>query len=169
MQANPEYLSVNWEAGGGGAFAVIPLNEKGKLPDQLPLFRGHTATVLDTDWCGGLSESHSSAQKANSHTGVLLTILSSHPVLTTARYDHITQCACGGIDYPRCYFGKSPVASPYIRTLRISRTSNRFQSYQVTAGQIFGSRHGSLLTIVQKGRTRSVQSLCAERPCQLVR
>jgi coronin-1B/1C/6 len=50
-KANPEYISVNWEASGGGAFAVIPLNEKGKLPDQIPLFRGHTSTVLDTDWC----------------------------------------------------------------------------------------------------------------------
>ena len=29
---------------------MIPLNEKGKLPDQIPLFRGHTAVVLDTDW-----------------------------------------------------------------------------------------------------------------------
>ncbi len=50
MKANPEYLSVNWEASGGGAFAVIPLNERGKAPDQIPLFRGHTAAVLDTDW-----------------------------------------------------------------------------------------------------------------------
>ncbi|KAI1268705.1 DUF1900-domain-containing protein [Xylariaceae sp. FL1019] len=50
VKANPEYLSVNWESGGGGAFAVIPLNEKGKVPDVIPLFRGHTATVLDTDW-----------------------------------------------------------------------------------------------------------------------
>ncbi|KAG5997171.1 hypothetical protein E4U54_002432, partial [Claviceps lovelessii] len=50
VKVNPEYLSVNWDASGGGAFAVIPLNEKGKLPDQIPLFRGHTATVLDTDW-----------------------------------------------------------------------------------------------------------------------
>ncbi|KAK5990110.1 Coronin-like protein crn1 [Cladobotryum mycophilum] len=49
-KANPDYLSVNWDSSGGGAFAVIPLNEKGKLPDQIPLFRGHTATVLDTDW-----------------------------------------------------------------------------------------------------------------------
>ncbi|KAL8672197.1 MAG: hypothetical protein Q9168_003329 [Polycauliona sp. 1 TL-2023] len=50
VKANPTYLSVNWEASGGGAFAVIPLNEKGRLPDQLPLFRGHKAVVLDTDW-----------------------------------------------------------------------------------------------------------------------
>lgn len=50
VKANPEYLSVNWESSGGGAFAVIPLNEKGKLPEQIPLFRGHTAVVLDTDW-----------------------------------------------------------------------------------------------------------------------
>ena len=50
MQANPEYISVNWEASGGGAFAVIPLAERGRIPEQLPLFRGHTAVVLDTDW-----------------------------------------------------------------------------------------------------------------------
>lgn len=43
-------MSVNWDASGGGAFAVIPLSERGKIPDQIPLFRGHTAAVLDTDW-----------------------------------------------------------------------------------------------------------------------
>ncbi|KAF4976681.1 hypothetical protein FZEAL_6680, partial [Fusarium zealandicum] len=50
VKVNPEYLSVNWDASGGGAFAVIPLSERGKLPEQMPLFRGHTAAVLDTDW-----------------------------------------------------------------------------------------------------------------------
>ncbi|KAK7751075.1 Coronin-like protein crn1 [Diatrype stigma] len=50
IKVNPEYLAVNWDASGGGAFAVIPLNEKGKLPDVIPLFRGHTAVVTDTDW-----------------------------------------------------------------------------------------------------------------------
>ncbi|KAF2126312.1 coronin-6 [Dothidotthia symphoricarpi CBS 119687] len=50
IKANPLYLSVNWEASGGGAFAVIPLEERGRAPEQLPLFRGHTAAVLDTDW-----------------------------------------------------------------------------------------------------------------------
>ncbi|ELR08919.1 DUF1900 super [Pseudogymnoascus destructans] len=50
VKVNPEYLAVNWEASGGGAFAVIPLNEKGRLPEHIPLFRGHTAPVLDTDW-----------------------------------------------------------------------------------------------------------------------
>lgn len=49
-QANPLYLSVNWEVDGGGAFAVIPLSERGRLPERMPLFRGHTAAVLDTDW-----------------------------------------------------------------------------------------------------------------------
>ncbi|KAF2675561.1 DUF1900-domain-containing protein [Microthyrium microscopicum] len=50
IKANPEFISVNWEASGGGAFAVIPVNQRGKLPDGIPLFRGHTAAVLDTDW-----------------------------------------------------------------------------------------------------------------------
>jgi hypothetical protein len=35
---------------GGGAFAVIPLTERGKLPDLIPLFKGHSAPVLDTDF-----------------------------------------------------------------------------------------------------------------------
>ncbi|KAI1418792.1 hypothetical protein F5Y12DRAFT_781158 [Xylaria sp. FL1777] len=50
IKANPEFLAVNWEASGGGAFAVIPVEERGKIPDVIPLFRGHTAAVLDTDW-----------------------------------------------------------------------------------------------------------------------
>lgn len=29
---------------------MIPVNEKGRLPERFPLFRGHTAVVLDTDW-----------------------------------------------------------------------------------------------------------------------
>lgn len=48
IQSNGKYLSVNWDASGGGAFAVIPLNEVGKAPDQVPLFRGHKGPVLDT-------------------------------------------------------------------------------------------------------------------------
>ncbi|KIV90484.1 hypothetical protein PV10_07786 [Exophiala mesophila] len=50
IKANPEYLAVNWDSSGGGAFAVIPTREKGRLPERIPLFRGHTAVVLDTDW-----------------------------------------------------------------------------------------------------------------------
>ena len=29
---------------------MIPINERGRLPERIPLFRGHTAVVLDTDW-----------------------------------------------------------------------------------------------------------------------
>ncbi|EDN07484.1 conserved hypothetical protein [Histoplasma mississippiense (nom. inval.)] len=50
VKVNPKYISVNWETSGGGAFAVLPLHETGKAPDRFPLFRGHTAVVLDTDW-----------------------------------------------------------------------------------------------------------------------
>ncbi|CCH43534.1 Coronin-like protein [Wickerhamomyces ciferrii] len=48
--ANGKYISVNWNSSGGGAFGVIPVNEVGKAPDKVPLFRGHTAAVLDTDF-----------------------------------------------------------------------------------------------------------------------
>ncbi|KAJ9608796.1 Coronin-like protein crn1 [Cladophialophora chaetospira] len=50
VKANPEYLALNWDSSGGGAFAVIPVKERGRQPERIPLFRGHTAVVLDTDW-----------------------------------------------------------------------------------------------------------------------
>ncbi|KNE55393.1 hypothetical protein AMAG_01289 [Allomyces macrogynus ATCC 38327] len=50
VKVNPLFFSINWNAAGGGAFAVIPHDYTGKLPDGLPLFNGHTGTVLDTDF-----------------------------------------------------------------------------------------------------------------------
>jgi len=73
IKVNPLYLSVNWDSAGrpplppppfhelslgavgltgigGGALAVIPLTERGKLPDIIPLFKGHSGPVLDTDF-----------------------------------------------------------------------------------------------------------------------
>lgn len=58
VSASGRYISVNWNASGGGAFAILPLpspfaavpNFPHKLPDVIPLARSHTAPVLDTDW-----------------------------------------------------------------------------------------------------------------------
>lgn len=50
VSASSKYLAVNWQASGGGAFLVAPLDVTGKLPDLFPLCRGHTAPVLDTAW-----------------------------------------------------------------------------------------------------------------------
>lgn len=59
IKANPKFLSINYQASGGGAFCVLPLLSPftssspiptPKLPDLLPLCRGHTAPVLDTAW-----------------------------------------------------------------------------------------------------------------------
>lgn len=49
---------MNWNASGGGAFAILPLPSPfhgitdfpHKLPDVIPMARSHTAPVLDTDW-----------------------------------------------------------------------------------------------------------------------
>ena len=53
-----KYISINWNASGGGAFAILPAPSPSsgapgipyKLPDIVPLARTHTAPVLDTDW-----------------------------------------------------------------------------------------------------------------------
>ncbi|WFD28663.1 Coronin-like protein crn1 [Malassezia nana] len=48
MAASGQYVSLNWNVSGGGAFALLPLSSPGKLPDLYPLCRGHTSAVLDT-------------------------------------------------------------------------------------------------------------------------
>jgi coronin-1B/1C/6 len=50
---------LNWASSGGGAFAILPVPSPftasphaipNKLPDIIPLARGHSASVLDTAW-----------------------------------------------------------------------------------------------------------------------
>ncbi|CAI5760253.1 unnamed protein product [Candida verbasci] len=50
IQTNGKYISVNWDSSGGGAFAIISIDEVGKAPDQVSLFRGHKGPVLDTSF-----------------------------------------------------------------------------------------------------------------------
>jgi len=48
--ANPNFIAVIWEAGGGGSFAVIPWSHSGKMDAKLPLINGHKNPVLDVDF-----------------------------------------------------------------------------------------------------------------------
>eukprot|EP00835_Amoeboradix_gromovi_P005831 NODE_594_length_6300_cov_0.153201.p2 type:complete len:359 gc:universal NODE_594_length_6300_cov_0.153201:3464-4540(+) len=50
IKANPQFISLNWQASGGGSFAVIPVSQVGKQLDALPLYNGHSGPVLDTDF-----------------------------------------------------------------------------------------------------------------------
>eukprot|EP01119_Soliformovum_irregulare_P019081 TRINITY_DN597_c0_g1_i1.p1 TRINITY_DN597_c0_g1~~TRINITY_DN597_c0_g1_i1.p1 ORF type:complete len:461 (-),score=136.66 TRINITY_DN597_c0_g1_i1:87-1424(-) len=50
VAVNPSFVAVLYEAGGGGAFAVIPMGMKGKIDPKLPLVTGHKSPVLDIDW-----------------------------------------------------------------------------------------------------------------------
>ncbi|XP_052052214.1 coronin-6 isoform X1 [Apodemus sylvaticus] len=48
---NPKFLAIIVEAGGGGAFIVLPLAKTGRVDKNYPLITGHTGPVLDIDWC----------------------------------------------------------------------------------------------------------------------
>ncbi|KAL4400350.1 Coronin-like protein Crn1 [Malassezia pachydermatis] len=48
LSCSGTFVSLNWQVSGGGAFALLPLDHPGKLPDLYPLCRGHTSAVLDT-------------------------------------------------------------------------------------------------------------------------
>eukprot|EP01095_Lingulamoeba_sp_RSL-Kostka_P006313 TRINITY_DN197_c0_g2_i3.p2 TRINITY_DN197_c0_g2~~TRINITY_DN197_c0_g2_i3.p2 ORF type:complete len:451 (-),score=191.45 TRINITY_DN197_c0_g2_i3:2661-4013(-) len=47
VDANNKYAALLWESRGGGSFAVIDLEKKGKYPTNTPLVSGHKANVLD--------------------------------------------------------------------------------------------------------------------------
>ncbi|XP_007898960.1 coronin-6 isoform X2 [Callorhinchus milii] len=48
---NPKFVAIIVESGGGGAFLVLPLGKTGRVDKNHPLVCGHTAPVLDIDWC----------------------------------------------------------------------------------------------------------------------
>ncbi|CAH2330252.1 coronin-1A, partial [Pelobates cultripes] len=48
---SPRHESKGVEASGGGAFMVLPLSKTGRLDKSQPVVCGHTAPVLDIDWC----------------------------------------------------------------------------------------------------------------------
>lgn len=50
VKANSKFLSIHWDAAGGGAFLVHPLNRPGRLAPNPLLYTGHMGPVLDTDW-----------------------------------------------------------------------------------------------------------------------
>jgi len=50
VTSNPKFFAVIWESGGGGAFAVIPWGQSGKVDPKLPLVAGHKGPVLDIDF-----------------------------------------------------------------------------------------------------------------------
>jgi len=48
---NPKFVSIVTEAGGGGAFLVLPLEKVGRLDRETALVSGHKSPVLDIAWC----------------------------------------------------------------------------------------------------------------------
>ncbi|XP_078404135.1 coronin-6-like isoform X3 [Cetorhinus maximus] len=48
---NPKFVAIIVESGGGGAFLVLQLAKTGRVDKNHPLVCGHTAPVLDIDWC----------------------------------------------------------------------------------------------------------------------
>lgn len=50
VSASTKFIGVIWDAGGGGAFCVLPVENQGKLSPSMPLVAGHSAEVLDIEF-----------------------------------------------------------------------------------------------------------------------
>uniref|UniRef100_A0A3Q2FYQ0 Coronin, actin binding protein, 1B n=1 Tax=Cyprinodon variegatus TaxID=28743 RepID=A0A3Q2FYQ0_CYPVA len=48
---NTKFIAVIIEAGGGGAFLVVPISKSGRIDQSCPTVCGHAAPVLDVQWC----------------------------------------------------------------------------------------------------------------------
>jgi len=48
--ANPKFLAVVVEVGGGGSFLVLPLDQTGRIPHAASKVSGHSRPVLDIKW-----------------------------------------------------------------------------------------------------------------------
>ncbi|KAJ3585209.1 hypothetical protein NHX12_013930 [Muraenolepis orangiensis] len=48
---NPKFIAVIVEAGGGGAFLVVPISKSGRIDQSFSTVCGHLAPVLDIQWC----------------------------------------------------------------------------------------------------------------------
>eukprot|EP00062_Callorhinchus_milii_P016377 gi/632967605/ref/XP_007900070.1/ PREDICTED: coronin-1C isoform X2 [Callorhinchus milii] len=48
---NPKFVAIIIQACGGGAFLVLPLQKTGRIDKTYPTVCGHTAPVLDINWC----------------------------------------------------------------------------------------------------------------------
>jgi hypothetical protein len=50
LSGNAKFVGVSWNTGGGGALAVLAHDKPMRLGTQVPLLKGHTAAVLDSDF-----------------------------------------------------------------------------------------------------------------------
>mmetsp|Transcript_47480 Transcript_47480/g.133612 ORF Transcript_47480/g.133612 Transcript_47480/m.133612 type:complete len:449 (+) Transcript_47480:103-1449(+) len=50
IRGNSKFVCFAWDAGGGGALAVLPSTKYGRMPRDLPLITGHTGPVLDFEF-----------------------------------------------------------------------------------------------------------------------
>ncbi|CCD24786.1 uncharacterized protein NDAI_0D04730 [Naumovozyma dairenensis CBS 421] len=51
IKCNEKFIAVNWFSSGSvGSFAILRIDQVGKLPDQISLFKGHKSQILDTDF-----------------------------------------------------------------------------------------------------------------------
>ncbi|XP_006005976.1 coronin-1A isoform X1 [Latimeria chalumnae] len=48
---NPKFVAMIVEASGGGAFMVLPLSKTGRVDKATPVVCGHTAPLMDIEWC----------------------------------------------------------------------------------------------------------------------
>lgn len=50
VRGNSKFIAFPWESGGGSTMAVLPVGKYGRQPRDMPLFTGHSSTILDHEF-----------------------------------------------------------------------------------------------------------------------
>ena len=49
VKSGGTYASISW-ASGGGTLLILDIDNPRRLPSDVPLIKGHTGAILDSDW-----------------------------------------------------------------------------------------------------------------------
>ncbi|KAJ2717569.1 Coronin-like protein crn1, partial [Coemansia sp. Cherry 401B] len=163
VAANPKYLAVNWDAGGGGAFCVVPQAQVGKLRADFPLFSAHQGAVLDTAFSP--FDDDVIASGAEDHQAMVWRI----PGDLEEREENVTEplAVLKGHGRKVGHVAWNPVAAG---VLAVSSSDNTVRLWDVEAGRVGQTLQGfddAVLSIAWSGDGTQLAATCRDKQLRI--
>ncbi|KAJ2521694.1 Coronin-like protein crn1 [Coemansia sp. RSA 1939] len=163
VTANPKYISVNWNAGGGGAFCIVPQTLVGKLRGEFPLFSAHSGAVLDTAFSPFDDDVVASA--AEDHQVMIWRV----PKDLEEREENVTEpvAVLGGHGRKVGHVVWNPVAEG---VLAVSSSDNTVKIWDVSSGQVrqtLGGFKDAILSIAWNYDGSLIAATCRDKKLRI--
>ncbi|KAJ2778683.1 Coronin-like protein crn1 [Coemansia interrupta] len=159
VTANPKYVAVNWNAGGGGAFCVVPHSEAGKLRGNFPLFAAHAGAVLDTSFSP--FDDDVIASGAEDHQAMVWRV----PEDLLEREEDVTQpvAVLGGHGRKVGHVAWNPVASDVLAVSSSDHTVKLWDVERQTVGVTLQGFKDTVLSVAWSGDGRQLAAASRDK------